>query len=488
MLDKKTKDLLPAIIRDTMDAISAITNSPDEMTLPVTLAVANFATQGLTNVHPHAWNAEVPLSEYFVVLVPSGGMKTSIFDMLTKGIKKYEREQEPIAIAAIVDYKINLKKFNKAIEEEVKTPSLTKPVEPLKPRGNRYLVEKATVNGLLNTLDVVPFAGLFSSDAGEFFSSHSFQDTNKANEMVSTLSKAWSGEDLNRTTGITESNIKLHDRRFSMLVMLQHQLAGFLNNSQYKDQGFVNRMLITQCDLFSKVKIGIGHEALLKKQSIPLQPFNERVYDLLDKVNGAQENARKMPLALPGDKRTMLETLHARQKILNITNPNELILPNMRFDDNVEQFNVDYYNDLSERQTERKYAEYSNFMSRAFEHYTRLAATLSSFDLQPTINLQMAECARGLMEYFIEQRLNLEVDGAQNVSPIVEACNKVHKWMLKRENMEATKSEVQQGPLKNIDKAIAIKVMEEMESRGLIEVIPVLTKFKPKNIYRAIVG
>ena len=491
MLDKETRDLLPAIIRDTMDAMSAMTNAPDEMTLPVTLAVANFATQGLTNVHPHCWDKNVPLSEYFVVLVPSGGMKTSIYDMLALGIKKFERDQEGPAKEALVQYKIDLKTFNKAIDEEVKSPTFVKLVEPIKPKGCRYKVEKATVNGLLNTLEVVPFAGLFSSDAAEFFNSHSFQDSNKSVEMVSTLSKAWSGEDLERNTGIELNNIKLHDRRFNMLVMLQQQLAGFLNNSQYKDQGFVNRMLITQCELFSKPIMEIGSKATLKQNMALLDPFNDRVYDLLDKVNTAQENIRKAPLTLPGVKMSVLEQLRARQHVLDSSNPNELILPLMEFDiDNnipFEEYIIGYYNGLARRAHDPKYADYSNFMSRAFEHFCRIAATLAAFNLEDKISRKTAECAHGLTEYFIEQRLNLNVDGSVTVSPIVELAKKVHAWLIKRPNMEATKTEVSNGPLKNIDEDVRAKVCQEMESRDMIKVIPVESKgTKPKNIYKAI--
>lgn len=490
MLDKKTKDLLPAIIRDTMAAITEMSGAPDEMTLPVTLAVANFATQGLTNVFPHCWDKNVPLSEYFVVLVPSGGMKTSIYDMLSVGIKKFEREQEPIAKSALVQYKIDLKKFNKEVDDAAKEPTLVLPKEPVKPKGARYKVEKATVNGLLNTLEAVPFAGLFSSDAGEFFSSHSFQDTNKAIEMISTLSKAWSGEDLERNTGINDNNLKLHDRRFNMLVMLQQELAGFLNNSQFKDQGFTNRMLITQCELFKKTKIEIGHLAKLKTQMKTLEPFNERVYDLLDKVNSAQEAARQTPLALPGQKASW-QDIQLRQQRLDNTSPNELILPLIMFDldePGLEDFVTDYYNEFIERPFEAKYLEYSNFMNRAFEHFCRLAATIAAFTLEDKISLNTAKCAHGLTEYFIEQRINMTVDGALKSDDIVECAGKVYEWLMKQPDCEGTKQGVLQGVKQyfKMNTSQRALVIAELEARDKLEVVDVPTKFKPKAILRGL--
>jgi len=390
--------------------------------------------------------------------------------------------------------KIALKKFNKDIDEEVKNPSLVNPVEPIKPKGSRYKVEKATVNGLLNTLEVVPFAGLFSSDAGEFFSSHSFQDSNKAIEMVSTLSKAWSGEDLERNTGIELNNIKLHDRRFNMLVMLQQELAGFLNNSQYKDQGFTNRMLISQCQLFTKAKMQVGNTKLLKHNMASLEPFNDRVYDLLEKVNDAQTQARNTPLTLPGQKSDIWKKLQQRAQLNKTTNPNELILPLMEFDiENdlpFEQFLVDYYNDLVDRQTDPKYAEYSNFMSRAFEHFCRIAATLAAFNLDDKISRKMADCAQGITEYFIEQRLNLTIDGAQKVNPIVECADKFYKWLVKQPNKESSKEKMQQyGPkqYREMDTAQRALVISELESRDKIEIVEVSgTGTKSKHIVRVL--
>ena len=488
MLDKKTKDLLPTIISETMGAITEMTGAPDEMTLQVALAVANFATQGLTNVFPHCWDKNVALSEYFVVLTPSGGMKTSIYDMLLTGLKKFEREQEPTTTAALVDYKIKMKQFNKQIDDEAKTPTGIRPKEPNKPKGCRYKIEKATVNGLINTLEAVPFAGLFSSDAGEFFSSHSFQDSNKALEMVSTLSKAWSGEDLERNTGITDNNVKLHDRRFNMLVMLQEQLAGFLSNSAYKDQGFTNRMLITQCELFRKPIVEKGH--LAKQQALmqKLVPFNDRVYDLLDTIDNAQEQARRTPLSLPGQKVKWNDVTLRQQRIDNMS-PNELILPTMEFDPLAEDFIIAYYNDLASRQYDKKYVEYTNFMSRAFEHFCRLAATLAAFDQQDKISLKTAECAHGLTEYYIEQRLKLELNGAAKINTIVECAEKVLKWLNKQPGQEGSSADIQRGvrQYNDMDTTQRSMVIAEMESRDQIEIIEVVSVGpKKKHLIRVV--
>lgn len=478
MLDKKTKDQLPSIIKDTMDALSGLTNAPDEMTLPITLAVANFAVQALHDVNPMAWK-RCAVSEFFVVLVPSGGMKTSISDLLLQGMRKFEKEQEEIARQSQIEFLVETKKFNRDIDAAAKDPGLPTPIKPMKPKGFRYRVEKATVNGLINTLDTIPFAGLFSSDAGEFFNSHSFQDQSKSMEMVTTLSKAWSGEDLDRVTGIEDNNVRLHNRRFNMLVLLQQSLAGFLNNSAYKDQGFTNRMLITQCELTAKKAADFSEDGQCETDKLNelLDPFNRRVYQLLSDVATMQDAAKSGRGGLFKE-----DSLQKMQRLMaaanNQVNPNELVLTTIDFNkiDGARKVMQDFCNEMAKEAMGSKYAEYSNFMSRAYEHCCRLAATLALFDRCKEINLQYAECAVGLMRYFIEQRLNLDVDGTIKVNPIVECGEAVIKWLRKQDNNEASKQDlVQRGPnsYRKMDADGRVKVMLDLEARELIEIAEV---------------
>ena len=491
MLDKTTKALLPSIIRNTMQALSDLTNAPDEMTLPVCLSVANYAVQALYNVNPIKWDA-CAVSEYFVALTPSGGMKTSVSDAVLKGIRKYEREQERIVEQDQTDYLVACKKYKSQIDDEAKNPTCIKILKPVKPRGCRYRVEKATTNGLINTLNGVPFAGLFSSDAGEFFSSHSFQDSTKSIEMISTLSKAWSGEDLDRVTGIEDNNVRLHNRRFNMLVMLQQELAGFLNNSAYKDQGFTNRMLITQCELFEKPMGDFSRAGILREETISklLVPFNDRVYDLLDTVQDRQIQARIAPMMLPG--MTVLEKMQAKVKAEDAMKaaPNELILQALNFaDDGARQVAQDFYNRMRLASMDIQYIEYSNFMSRAYEHFCRLAATLAAFELREEIDLGTAQAAVGLMDYFIDQRMNLNVDGILKSNPLVECGEKVVRW-LEKFGGEATKSDlVQRGPAA-YRKMIAedrVRVICDLEARELVKIVEVEgTGLKSKHVIRLI--
>lgn len=470
MLDKETKDLLPILIQNTMSAITELTNAPDEMTLPVTLAIANFGVQGLANADPVAWNDPCSISNYFAVLVPSGGMKTGITDSITKSIKRFEKEQEVEAEEAKIDYEIQMKQYKRAIDDEVKDPQNNRPNKPVKPKGSRYKLEKATTNGLINTLESVPFAGLFSTDAGEFFNSYTFQDPTKSMEMVAVLSKAWSGEAITRVTGIEDNNLKLHNRRFNMLVLLQQELAGFLTNPQFKDQGFTNRILITQCELFQKPFKEFTPE-YKKEQKIlnsKLDAFNDRIYDLLTDVEVKQRAIRSNPV-LEG---TMLERMKKKAEAEN-ADPKELILLTHEFNDDALPTMQDFYNEMAVTALNPINSEYANFYNRAYEHCVRLAVTLSLFDLQKSVSKEHAQCAVGLMRYFFNQRNNLNIDGAIKINPIVECGEMVIKWLKKRTDGEATKAElIKLGPnvYRKMDTDQRLKVICDLEARELIEI------------------
>ena len=467
MIDKNTRALLPNTMVSAMDAITGLTNAPDEMTLPVVLAAANFAAQGLADAECLIWE-KCAISEYFVVLAPSGVMKTGVNEMALKGLRTFENEQAIIADSAMQTYRINLKKYQREVDDYVKTGGLVEPVEPVKPKGNRYTVEKATVNGLINTLERVPFAGLFSSDAGEFFNSHSFQDKNKSTEMISTLSKAWSGERITRETGIEDNNVTLRDRRFSMIVLIQQQLAGFLNDKTMQQQGFTHRLLVSQSNGFSKKIPDLTNSgiAAVKKLQDQLTPFNDRIYDMLEEVDTNQQKARTfIPAAL---------TSWSEQKnyaALQIKPVNELILPILSVCrlDNSRKLLQDFYIKMISVVGVDYEAEFVSFYNRAYEHVIRLAATLSLYAGEKEMNERYIACAINLVEYFIQQRHNLEVEREVKENPIIAKCENFLRWLAKRQNKECNKQEFHNAPvMRKLSYDDRIILLEELVNLGKV--------------------
>lgn len=432
MLDKETKQLLPDLIRNTMDSLAETTNATDEITLPVTLAVASFATQGLYNGNPLQWD-RTALSNFYCVLVPSGGLKTSISDLVLEGARRFELEQRPKAEEAETEYLVNMKKYDSDIKERAKkkddqilVPGITSPfdkiVKPKYPRTSRYIASKFTLNGIINALKGVPHFGVFNSDAGEFFNSHAFTNKETSVEIVSALSRLWSGEQIDKLTGIED--VVTVGKRTTALFMLQQELADFFKNPQFKDQGFTNRILITQSNKITKKRADFSTEALSKKittnDSILL--FNNRIYELLATVDEKQKNP------------TGNRLFDLRKELSVDKDENRLILDEFPIcmDDNTRLIYQTVYNDMCDKMEQLEYKEYMNFMSRAYEHFVRLANTLAIFDGKEMVTEREALCASGLIYYFIDQRMNLMIDGNVRIDPVVNASEEVYDFIKRR--------------------------------------------------------
>jgi len=434
MLDQQTKDLLPPIIKDAMDALSETTNATDEITLPVTLAVASFATQALRDGSPLAWDS-CAISNYFCVLVPSGGLKTSISDLVLKGARRFEEEERPKAEEAESQYQVDLKRYENEIKDKVKqkpaipgvvpvaTNPFTRIVKPKYPRTARYMAGKFTLNGIIQALKGVPHFGIFNSDAGEFFNSHAFKDSTTSMELVSALSRLWSGEQIDKLTGIEDVVTK--GKRTTALFMLQQQLAGFFINPQFKDQGFTNRMLITQSEKITKKRMDFSDAGLSTKLTTDdrLSPFNDRIYELLASVDDTQKKPKKSSL-LQMRKQLLLEENKDQNVLILDKHPICMV-------DNTRKILEDFYNDMVDKMEDPLYLEYQNFISRSYEHCIRLATVLSLFDKHEEVNEVHAKCSVGLMYYFIDQRMNLTIDGDIKVNSFVECAMRIEKWLKK---------------------------------------------------------
>lgn len=480
MLDKEIKDLLPDIIKDTMDALTETTNATDEITVPVTLAVASFATQGLADGYPHMWE-RCAISNYFCVLVPSGGLKTSISDSVLEGARRFELEHREKAEDAETQYQIDLKKYEKEIKDKAKEkpqiPGLvpapinpfTRIEKPKYPRTARYMAGKFTLNGIINALKGVPHFGIFNSDAAEFFNSHAFKDPTTSIELVSALSRLWSGEQIDKLTGIEDVITK--GKRTTALFMLQQQLADFFVNSQFKDQGFTNRMLITQSEKISKKLADFSDVGFSKKLKTDnnLQPFNDRVYELLSSVDDRQQKTSGKGLFAM--RKQLLQEQNKDQNIL------VLDTHNWNLNDNTRYIFQEFYNDMVNKMDDEKYQVYQNFISRAYEHCVRLATVLSLFDKKDSVDERDAGAAVGLMYYFIDQRMNLTIDGQIKVSHIVECSEQVKEFMLKKRNgLVVTKKDLNNcGPAtyRKLSASDRDKVIEEMLSREYVELVDI---------------
>lgn len=489
MLKNEIFELLPLKMKNAVEGLRNLHDVPDELTVPAVLQVANFAAQALTDVDPILW-APSPISLYTVILNKSAGRKSTVMNEITKGVRQYEtserrRYNEEISVYN-VEHKMWEKEFCKAIKDRLTDPSITLPKEPTPIVGHKFLLEKATVNGLIDALNDVPHCGLINADAAEFFKSYSFQDKNSGrdSEMVTSLSKLFSGEPIGRQTGVKENNITIDKRRFCMLAMLQEEMADFLSNPDYRDQGFVPRLLISSVGDYKTKTVSLFDRASnngdIREQYIG--PFNDRIEAMFSDVVSASKR-RKQGNALDEMRAALQAQTHLAES------PCELKLPVMRIAaGEAMQILDDFYQankTLCECPTPR-YRSYLSFMGRRFEYAIRIAATLACFDGAKEITERYAAAAVGLIEWFTEQRLALDIK-SNNSSPIVKVASEVADWLQRKGTVELTARELQQrGPsvYQRLARDQRSLVLDELESRGhvSIETNPVTKKVTIKTV------
>jgi len=89
---------------------------------------------------------------------------------------------------------------------------------------------------------------------------------------------------------------------------------------------------------------------------------------------------------------------------------------------------------------------FGGFAERVHEHGIRIAATLAAFDKRKTVNLDDALCAFDLMEYFIEQRSQLDIGGADRDPDHTYNVDQLTTWF-KKKNFCGTENELRRfGP------------------------------------------
>jgi hypothetical protein len=439
------------------------------LAVPCVLAVVNAATQGHADVYPIRW-PRAATSLYFFILNESGGLKSTTLDELTVGFKRFERGERLRYRDEIITYNVAHIKWKKDFDKAFKDPTTIPgclPKEPSKPIGHSYLQEKPTANGLLDALHDAPFCAFMNPDAAEFFNSHAFQDGKSGRDMeiVTMLSKLYSGEKVSRKTGIKENNVSIENRRFSMLAMIQPKMAQFLQNDKYKDQGFIPRLLISTVPAFKRQHSSFDDQAQQTDDAVRnlLEPFHNRIEQLLSTVV-SESSARKAMNA----KLLMQRNLsHAADDL------NELELDMIRFDSgNATKLIETYYNQMVDMSEDARYATHRTAIVRCYEGMIRIAATLALFEDHQSINEKNAKAAIGLMDWFLEQRLSLDIP--EDTADVLKVGLKVIEWMKSKGLTEIPARELQQkGPFayQKLLKQQRQPLLEELESRGLIETI-----------------
>ena len=87
---------------------------------------------------------------------------------------------------------------------------------------------------------------------------------------------------------------------------------------------------------------------------------------------------------------------------------------------------------------------YSGFAERLHEHAIRLAGTIAAYKGEDEISAETALCSLELLDFFIDQRLQLEL-GIQNANPLQSAgAQKLAEWFKKNPTWTWSERELRQ--------------------------------------------
>lgn len=475
-------EFLPQLIKDVVIELEESEGLPPEMSLPTILSIINFATQSKSDGSPllPTWK-RCPTGQYYCVLAESGQRKTATFEMLSKGVKKWEKEQVLQAKQRQSEYEIAQLKYKADLRERAKddTNSLPPITEPSMYRNWKHVLQKFTTNGLLNDLERIPHAFLVNTDAAEFFNSHAFQSKSGTDtEIVTVLSKLWSNEPITKSTGIEEKHMS--DRRATALFMIQAGQAKFLKDARYKDQGFTNRVLIAQPPVIKQKTVSLFDQQNTEELDMILDQFNEHIYHLLTQA----------------DSKTKTGLANLRQELLDASDPNELDLTPLPVSQEAKQIFNEMYIKVQTIKQEQYYKEegffeeYKTFLSRVYEHFIRMATTIALFSEHEQVTIEDAAAAYQIIDWFIEERRHLELDIARDKHETVQVAEDLYKRLRKwqdypdqapklaqrdmQERGGITKTCLNNNSIasyKNMNEYERSQVLNEMQSRDWVELI-----------------
>lgn len=375
---------LPHAIRDAIEAQAGIGNYPVESVGTAALAVVSLAAQGLYNVDFLARPTAVPASLFCLICAPSGGAKSSLFEGLLAGPRRWQEQQSDIWRDKKTEYEVSRRIYEKlkvAAEkggnrEEMLAIEKSKPIPPRSPYNTS---SKITTNGLFKSLhDDHPTHGVFTPEGASLLKGYSLNAKNSPEEFGGALASLWSGEVVDRTTG--DQRMIIRNRRLSMLVMVQGQVAEeFLSSDMLEAQGALARFLIVNAPAWRPLDLDFtdpDYIARIDRLSKRLEAFHARIEEMLN------------------------EPLITREG-----NDGELQLPTLRWTPAAKQVMRAFQTEAlgwEAQQTE-------NWFKRGFEHCVRLAGVLSIFEGEDEISVQCAEAGVELARYYAAQLRKLDV-------------------------------------------------------------------------------
>ncbi|HDM8170177.1 TPA: DUF3987 domain-containing protein [Vibrio harveyi] len=275
------------LITNAFNEAKTITQAPDPMVYLATISAVSVAMQGLINVEMPTKKV-APVSLMSLIIAESGERKSSLENLLTKGIKSFHKENAEEYQNKLKEYKIRETLFEKRktqieksfdLEDEASLELMVRALlehennAPQKPTLASLSFEDSTIEALLNGLsEHIPNAYLGSSEGGVLLNSRVMSHTASLNAM-------WSGDEVtvNRKTSGT---FTLEQARLTINIMTQWSaLERFLtkNKDDVRGNGFLSRFLVCA----PQSNCGFRQSNGIEYSSANLAAFNKRLSELM---------------------------------------------------------------------------------------------------------------------------------------------------------------------------------------------------------------
>ncbi|HBK3325501.1 TPA: DUF3987 domain-containing protein [Vibrio parahaemolyticus] len=342
------------LISNAFNEAKVITQAPDPMVYVATINAVSVAMQGLIDVEMPTGKV-APVSLMSLIIAESGERKSSLENLLTKGIKSFQKENAKLYHEKLKEYEIREMIFNKRKKQIEKSFDLTdsaamdqmaiallehQKYAPCKPKLGSLCLEDSTTEALLHGLsEHTPNAYLGSSEGGVLLNSRAMSNT-------ASLNAIWSGDEVtvNRKTA---GNFTLERARLTINIMTQRSaFERFLNKNKddVRGNGFLSRLIVCapESNCGFRQSNGVVHA------SENLNAFNERTRELMLQASE-------------------LKDFKARKKV--------------RFSDEAKNIWLDIANDIESKMAPGGVFEHvKDHASKLPENIGRLAALIHHFD------------------------------------------------------------------------------------------------------------
>ncbi|MGR5419689.1 YfjI family protein [Vibrio sp. PNB22_4_1] len=364
------------LITNAFNEAKTITQAPDPMVYLATINAASVALQGVIDVELPTGKV-APVSLMSLIIAESGERKSSLENLLTKGIKSFHKESIGRFNDKVKEYNIREMLFEKkkyqieksfnmedegAVEEMVQALLEHENDAPKKPKLESLSFEDSTAEALLSGLsEHVPNAYLGSSEGGVLLNSRLMSHTASLNAL-------WTGDEVT-VSRKTAGSFTVEDARLTINIMTQWSaLERFLtkNKDDVRGNGFLSRFLVCA----PQSNCGFRQSNGIEYSSANLAAFNKRLSELMFQASE-------------------LTDYKARRVV--------------RFSNEAKKIWLDIANDIEFKMApEGAFEHVKDHASKLPENIARLAALIHSFDDLPEEDISKAALleAIDLMAYF----------------------------------------------------------------------------------------